>query len=402
MSDPFGGDPFGGPPPAGPRPGGAPPPWSPPTWTRQPPPATGPRNPLGANVFATLSPILAIPLAPVGAVLGHIGLAQTGRTGQPGRSSAIVGLTLSYYVIVLLVVGLVGWAVLPADSDPSVVAAPSASATAPASGAVPTGAPSAPGLPPKLAWPPPAGSVVAVTEEPTCQAAADVHRDLLGREVGNLSGSVRSSSEWSSAERDEMNDAADAYRRTASRMEPLIAQSPNRFVQELYGQFIAYSRTFADRVPDYTREDGNFADAAGSAYDAIDHLCKAIENGEPLEYVPRIPPITDIPAPAPTDPARQAPAVAAGMAGCQDWDALDTLSAAMYADPTQGTRYADVLIDLGRRSGDPLVLDLAAYASQYLRVAAIAPKGESYKWWGLAGSDIAWMMVWGCKAVGGG
>jgi hypothetical protein len=123
--DPFGGSPFGGDPfgggPAGGSPWGGNPgsggPASPPSFT--PPPTFGsPHGPGGGatNTLATLSVIFAFLFAPAGAVLGHLGLRQIARTGQRGRQRAIVGIALSYSIIVLSVVALVVWAVIGDDA----------------------------------------------------------------------------------------------------------------------------------------------------------------------------------------------------------------------------------------------------------------------------------------------
>lgn len=87
------------------------------------------------NAFATLSLIFAVAFAPAGAILGQLGLAQIRRTGERGRNRALVGITLSYVVITLTVVGLAAWATLSATSS-NKTAAP---ATASTSGAAPRG-----------------------------------------------------------------------------------------------------------------------------------------------------------------------------------------------------------------------------------------------------------------------
>jgi hypothetical protein len=69
---------------------------------------------LPVNAFATLSVLFAFVFAPVGAVLGHLGLKQIRRTGERGRERALVGVVLSYAFIGLAVVLLVGWAGLSA------------------------------------------------------------------------------------------------------------------------------------------------------------------------------------------------------------------------------------------------------------------------------------------------
>ena len=93
---PYGGDPFA----ADPYP-------QPPVISAPPPPARH-----KANTFATLSVVFAFLFAPVGAVLGHLGLAQIRRTGQRGHDRALIGLTLSYAFILITVAALVIWAVV--------------------------------------------------------------------------------------------------------------------------------------------------------------------------------------------------------------------------------------------------------------------------------------------------
>ncbi|GAB1813551.1 sensor domain-containing protein [Mycobacterium sp. MUNTM1] len=106
--NPFGAAPFGSSP-AGP-----------PVYTAPPVPAPD-RPPV--NALATLSVVFAFVFAPVGAVLGHLGLRQIRRTGQRGRDRALVGTVLSYAVIVVLVGVLVVWLTRP-DSTPVRTAAP--------------------------------------------------------------------------------------------------------------------------------------------------------------------------------------------------------------------------------------------------------------------------------------
>lgn len=95
-ADPFGGQQFGG------GWGGPPPTY------QAPPPQQSETNPL-----ATLSIIFAFVFAPVGAALGHIALSQIKRLHQRGRDRAIIGLVLSYLIIVVLVAVLVVWRMLP-------------------------------------------------------------------------------------------------------------------------------------------------------------------------------------------------------------------------------------------------------------------------------------------------
>jgi eukaryotic-like serine/threonine-protein kinase len=78
----------------------------------QPPIIWAPTPARPINAFATLSVVSAFLFAPVGAVLGHLGLSQIRRTGERRRERALVGLTLSYAFILIAVAVLVIWAVV--------------------------------------------------------------------------------------------------------------------------------------------------------------------------------------------------------------------------------------------------------------------------------------------------
>jgi hypothetical protein len=162
-SDPFGGDPFGGTPSTGSGyPAGAP--GHGPSSSGY---AGGPGHPgggLGAsppspqgevNTLATLSVVFAVVFAPVGAVLGHLALHQIKQRNERGRERAIIGLTLSYVVIVAAIIALMLWLLLGNDSD-----------TTPIATSTPTTTTVAP-LPP----PPPVTTVLTAspTERPTVQ-----------------------------------------------------------------------------------------------------------------------------------------------------------------------------------------------------------------------------------------
>jgi Domain of unknown function (DUF4190) len=131
--DPFGPDPFGGPPSTE---GYTPP------LTQGTPPTTGSVFPPPVahsgevNTFATLSIVFAFVFAPAGAALGHVALAQIKRRRQRGRERAIVGLTLSYVIIVLALIALVVW-LLTSNGSESPSSPGSTTATQTTPGAAP-------------------------------------------------------------------------------------------------------------------------------------------------------------------------------------------------------------------------------------------------------------------------
>ena len=59
------------------------------------------------HTLATLSVVFAFVFAPAGVILGHVALSQLHETGDRGRDRALVGVTLSYVFITVVVVALV-------------------------------------------------------------------------------------------------------------------------------------------------------------------------------------------------------------------------------------------------------------------------------------------------------
>ena len=82
------------------------------------------------NTLAVLSAVFAAALPPVGAVLGHLALAQIRRTGEAGRTVAIWGLILGYALTVALIAGLIVWAVSSPSRTVESVPMPGATVTA--------------------------------------------------------------------------------------------------------------------------------------------------------------------------------------------------------------------------------------------------------------------------------
>ena len=125
--DPFGPDPFHGPPSTQ---GYSPPPVTQGFSPGQgfPPPSGTPRGEV--NTLATLSIVFAFVFAPAGAALGHVALRQIKQRGQRGRERAIVGLTLSYVIIVLAVIALLIWLLMANGAEsPSVPTSTTATQT---------------------------------------------------------------------------------------------------------------------------------------------------------------------------------------------------------------------------------------------------------------------------------
>lgn len=80
------------------------------------------------NTLSTLSIVFAVIFAPAGAALGHVALHQIRQRGQRGRERALIGLTLSYVIIVAAIIALVIW-LLSGNGSPDTPAVASTTAT---------------------------------------------------------------------------------------------------------------------------------------------------------------------------------------------------------------------------------------------------------------------------------
>ena len=91
-------------------------------------PTTATRRQL--NPVAVLSPLLAIVVPPAGPNLGHWALAKIRRSGEAGRTAALWGLGVGYFLTALLVVTVVAWVAIDPSSKAEVMSLPRPEVTA--------------------------------------------------------------------------------------------------------------------------------------------------------------------------------------------------------------------------------------------------------------------------------
>jgi hypothetical protein len=99
------------------------------------PPSAPPQQ---TSKMATWSIVFAFVFAPLGAVLGHFALTDTRDLHQRGRNRAVLGVTLSYAVIVIAAGALLVWAIRPANPVPAMATAPSSTSLSTATTQTPT------------------------------------------------------------------------------------------------------------------------------------------------------------------------------------------------------------------------------------------------------------------------
>jgi hypothetical protein len=243
------------------------------------------------------------------------------------------------------------------------------------------------------------GPVKIITDEPTCAAWTPVNNTLAERQRNGWDRRDVSlpATAWSPEQRAQFESVATALRTAADEAIPLAKQTPHRVMRELYEQFIAYSRAYADAVPAYTEADDHLVRVSVGISAAVSGICDAITYGTAAARAPYLPDPAPMSQTAPPgDPANPQIFLRSIDPICGDWEALvsqfatDTaawrtvdpnIPAAQW-DPAQrdiNTAVEPVMRDfatsaavIGRRSDNPTLRDFAVLASQYRRAYAYA------------------------------
>ncbi|WP_237570693.1 hypothetical protein [Mycolicibacterium lacusdiani] len=272
------------------------------------------------------------------------------------------------------------------------------------------------------------GPVEIITEEPTCEAFIrinDALAEVHSKGWSETRSSLGPSSEWTDAEREQLESVSTAMRNAADQALPLVSQTPHRVTRELYEQFIAYSRAYVAAIPKYEPRDNALASTSVGTMATLLAICTAIDNGaagrslgvSPIDPPQSAPALPDSPASAIFMPQRLPSC--AGLTqlseqyndATREWQAVDTDLAASQWSPQQReahrsaldamTKWADSLLALGRESDSSVFEDFTAAATVYLR--AFISAGDSYtsadSWLTFAAYQFNQTMIGACDAA---
>jgi hypothetical protein len=238
------------------------------------------------------------------------------------------------------------------------------------------------------------GPATIITEDPTCastrpiiQALSDVQANGWAKRDPSVPASA-----WPQDVRAQFSAVGQAMRTAADQVVALVKLTPHRVMRELYEQFIAYSRAYADRISTNSPPDDNLALTSVAATNAINGICAAISYESATARGPLMtpPPTPSQVAPVgnPEDPQRFLPG---SNPICARWstvvddfrrDTTDWLSVppdipASAWTPEQRAindavapkmeASADRLQELGERSGNLTLQDFATISAQYRR-----------------------------------
>jgi hypothetical protein len=243
------------------------------------------------------------------------------------------------------------------------------------------------------------GPVAVITEDPSCAAWTSINNELAHSGDGLWNERDRSvpASAWTPKLRAQFIAAAQSMRGAAAQAVGLVKLTPHRVMRELYQQFIAYARAYAERVPKYTPADNNLAGAANSASSALGSICAAITDGPAAARGPLVPPAAPPSDIAPVgNPANPQPFLTTTNPVCDDWkSALDQFAkdtaawqkmdpnipaiywnreqkAVNYGVAQVMNSYAGKLEQLGRQSDNAVWQDLANLSAQYRRAFVVS------------------------------
>jgi hypothetical protein len=165
-------------------------------------------------------------------------------------------------------------------------------------------------------------------------------------------------------------------------------------MRELYEQFIAYSRAYADSVPTYSATESNLGDTGSTISSVLNGICAAITFGTAAARAPLVPAVS---APThiapPGDPANPIRFMLTVDPQCTDWNnANDRLSAdsafsawskedpnipaSSWSDQYKAENQmvtpvlknlTDTYENLARQSSNPVIEDFGVLAAQYGR-----------------------------------
>jgi hypothetical protein len=273
------------------------------------------------------------------------------------------------------------------------------------------------------------GPATIITEDPTCASTTPILTTLADEEKKGWDARDPSiaASAWTPTGRAQYEAVRRAMRSAADQMLPVVKLTPHRVMRELYEQFIAYSRAYAERIPTYTPRDDHLALASGSAANAVGEICSAISYGSASARGPLVPkakaPSRVAPAGDPANPQRFLPET---NPVCADWTEASSqfrTDTAAWADinsdipasqwtPEQReindavapvmNAFADELQSLGERSGNLTLDDFAVLSAQYRRayVQSLPSYTASDNYLASAAVMLGGVVEGACLAVG--
>ncbi|WP_198530882.1 hypothetical protein [Mycolicibacterium setense] len=236
------------------------------------------------------------------------------------------------------------------------------------------------------------GPVAVILEDPSCATRYPVATTLDNRTRNGWEkrDPAVAATEWTSEIRAQYEAAGQAFRDAADQLIQSAKLTPHRVMRELYEQFIAYARAYADSIPTYTAVNNNLVAVAIHASDALSRICAAIDYGSAAARGPLVSALPTLSDLAPVrDPADAQQLLSEPNRVCQEWNSV--LAEYFANSESWNTTNPDIrgtdwspeqhkindevvpvmkllntqLSALGRNSNNPTLQDFANLAVQY-------------------------------------
>jgi len=274
------------------------------------------------------------------------------------------------------------------------------------------------------------GPVTVITQDPSCSAWTSIDKTLVAvtkNGWGQRDPSIPATA-WTPQQRAQYEAVGQALLTAADQTVALAKLTPHRVMRELYEQFIAYARAYADHLANYTPPDDNVVVVANTIVTTLGALCDAIAFDAATKRGPLVPsPAPPSQTSSPGDPANPKRFLASGDSVCSEWVATsvkfddDTVAfraqdftvpasqwtpaqkAINHAAASKMRAFADKADQLGGRSGNPQLQDFATLSAQYYRAFVVAiPTYDTADTYLLGvGANAAATIRTGCEAAGG-
>jgi hypothetical protein len=276
------------------------------------------------------------------------------------------------------------------------------------------------------------GPVGIITEDPTCAAWTRVGNGLRDAELkvgwSDRDASVPATA-WTPEQRTTFESVGRAMTSAADQTVSLAKATPHRVMRELYEQFIAYTHAFAESVPTYVPSSNEVAKVVDGLGGVLANICGAATYGSAAAQAPMLPiPGAPSSVSTPSDPADPQRLLITADPICGEWRPLlakffdDTKAWKAISEDIPATawtpeqkaineavvpvmkKYADDVEELGRRSGNAELEDVAVLSAQYRRayVGAIATYTPADNYLASASTYLALTVDQACVAAGSG
>jgi hypothetical protein len=274
------------------------------------------------------------------------------------------------------------------------------------------------------------GPVAVITFEPTCQGWMSIS-DAIAQAQSNgwvqRDASIPASA-WNSEQKGQYDAVAKSMRQTADQVVAFARQTPNRVIREVYEQYIAYSRAYANSVPTYTPSDDYLALVSVATTYVLDAVCNSIDYGSATARSASVP---GVDAPSvnrhPQNPANPDRFISKPDTSCQaaikrrdallsdtaEWAKQDpNIPASQWSSQQKAVEeavgpilstFANDIESIGRGSDNGTLQDLALSSAVYFRafVNALPTYTAADNYLVVAASRANNIIITACQAAGG-